>query len=193
MDSNRGFAGTVGLDPGQRLPQRRSRSPRMTAIVEARVEPSPAAPSLFNARWRGLKQGLQRPRQRRQGGAPNSIRGQAGSKAAGRCNPFPYIPLSLLLIRPQPFAEIESAVNRIDGVLCGLYDPHKLPPRAADSLLYQPTTRVRRRATKTGMNCQLPPWSRQGEGFGTFTRLIFAIFLRRSSGGALQPFGTGEL
>ena len=51
-----------------------------------------------------------------------------------------------------------------------------IPPRAADSLLFQPTTHVRKTAQWTGMKRHFSVRCGQGEAFETFTRLISRIF-----------------
>jgi len=43
------------------------------------------------------------------------------------------------------------------------------------------------------MNCQLPVWRGQGEGFGIFARLMSRIFFRRFLGGELQLLGIAGL
>jgi hypothetical protein len=52
---------------------------------------------------------------------------------------------------------------------------------------------VRKTAQEKGMNRQLPVWRGQGEGFGTFTRLLSRIFSRRFLGGEIQLLGAVAL
>jgi len=67
------------------------------------------------------------------GGPQNRARQSSGRGARARLRirfvgsraSKPLLAVVLFLTRPQPFAEKESAVNRIDDFPSGLYDPHK--------------------------------------------------------------------
>jgi hypothetical protein len=54
----------------------------------------------------------------------------------------------------------------------GVTSGSQAPPRAADSIGSEPTTRARRTAWQTGMNRQSPVWCVQGEGVETLARTV---------------------